>query len=74
MQPDSIIIYSSLFQEYMLEYCNIVDTKRLEPTDSKKFSKDEPLILMSFTVAIEAPVNKTVEKVYCKSCHKGEIQ
>ena len=38
----------------------------------KKISKDEYLILTASTVAIEYPVNKTVDKVYGKSATKGK--
>ena len=44
----------------MCEYRNIFDSKRWEPTDSKKNSKHEPLIMKASTVAIEAPANKIV--------------
>ena len=56
----------------MREYSNIVDSKRWEPNDIKKISKDEYLSLAAYTVAIKSPVNKTVEKVYCKGRHKGK--
>ena len=70
MQTDDIITYGFLAQEYLREYSNIVNSKRCEPTDIKKISKDESLLLTYSTKAIEYPVNKTVEKVYCKICHK----
>ena len=72
MQTDDIITYDFLVQEYLREYSNIFDSKRWEPTDIKNISKDESLLLMYSTVEIEFPVNKTVEKVYCKIRHKGE--
>ena len=72
IQADDIINYGFLVQEYLQEYRKIVDSKWWEPTDSKNISKDEPLLMMYSTVAIEYPVNKTVEKAYCKSCHKGK--
>ena len=28
--------------------------------------------MMTSNTAIKSPVNKTVEKFYCKNCHKGE--
>ena len=37
-----------------------------------KISKNESLLLMDSTVEIESPVNRTLEKVYCKSRHKGK--
>ena len=67
-----IITYYLIVQEYLREYGNIVNSKRQEPTDIKKITKDEYLILATSTVAIESPVNKTVEKVYCKIRHKGK--
>ena len=51
---------------------NIINSKRWEPIDIKKISKDESLLLTASNVAIESPVNKTVEKVYCKIRHKGK--
>ena len=56
----------------MREYCNIFYSKRWELTDNKNISKDEPLLIMAFTLAIEAPVNNTVDKVYYKIHHKGK--
>ena len=56
----------------MHEYRNIVDSKRWEPIDSNKNSKDEPLIMKPSTVAIEAPVKKTVEKFYFQNSHNGK--
>ena len=38
----------------------------------KKIYKDEYLILTDSTVVIESQFNKTVEKVYCKTHHKGK--
>ena len=70
MQTDDIITYGFLAQEYLREYSNNVNSKQWEPTDIKKISKDESLPLTDSTKAIEYPVNKTVEKVYCKICHK----
>ena len=72
MQTDDTITYGFLFQEYFQEYSNIVNSKRWEPTDIKKISKDESLLLTAFTVAIESPVNTNVEKVYFKIRHKGK--
>ena len=72
MKLDEIITYGSLVQEAMREYLNIVDSKRREPTDSKKRSKYEPLLLKDSTVAIEDPVNKTMEKVYFNIHHNGK--
>ena len=57
----------------MREYRNIVDSKRWEPTDNKKISRYEPLLLMASIVAMESPVNNNVEKFYCKTRHKGKI-
>ena len=54
----------------MREYRNIFDSKHREPTDIKKISKRETLLLMASTVAIESPVNKTAEKVYYKIHNK----
>ena len=54
----------------MWEYSSIVNSKRWEPTDIKKISKDVALLLTASTVEIESPVNKTVEKFYCKIRHK----
>ena len=71
-QTDDIITYGFLIQEYLREYSSIVYSKRWEPTDIKKISKDECLLLTDSTVAIESPVNKTVEKVYGKIRHKGK--
>ena len=67
---NDVITYGSLVQEAMHEYRNIFDSKRWEPTDSKNISKDEPLLLMSSTAAIEYLVNKTMEKLYSKIRHK----
>ena len=50
----------------------IVDSKRWEPTDIKKIYKDEYLLMTASTVIIESPVNKTMEKVYCKILQKGK--
>ena len=72
MQTDDIITYGFLVQESFREYSNVLNSKRQEPTDIKKSSKDESLLLTASTVAIESPVNKTVEKVYCKIRHKGK--
>ena len=72
MQTDNIITCGFLVQEACQEYHNSVDSKKWEPTDNKKISKDETILLMDFTVAIEYPVKKTVEKVYCKIRHKGK--
>ena len=69
MQTDDIITYGFLVKDGFIEYRNSVESKQWEPTDKKKISKDEPLLLMDSTMAIESPVNKTVEKVYCKICH-----
>ena len=63
-QTDDIITYGLLVQESLREYINIVNSKRWEPTDIKKISKDEYLLLTASNVAIECPVNKTVEKFY----------
>ena len=71
-QTDYIITYGLLVQEYLREYSSIVNSKRWEPTDIKKISKDEYLLLTASTVEIESPVNKTREKVYCKIFHKGK--
>ena len=72
MQTDDIITYGSLVQESFQEYSNIFESKWWEPTDIENISKDEYLLLTASTVAIEFPVNKTVEKVYRKICHKGK--
>ena len=72
MQTDDISTYGFLVQENLREYNNIVHSKWLEPNDSKNASKDDYLILMDSTVAIEHPVNKTVDKAYCKISHKGK--
>ena len=72
MKTDDIITYGLLFQEYLRGYSSIVNSKRWEPTDIKNISKYEYLILAASTVAIKSPVNKTVEKVYCKIRHKGK--
>ena len=50
MQPDEIITYGHLVQEAMREYRNIVDSKWWEPTDSKKKSQDDILLLKASTV------------------------
>ena len=47
----------------MREYRIIFDSNLLEPNDIKKRSQYEPLLLKDSTVAIEDPVNKTVDKV-----------
>ena len=47
----------------MLYYRNIIDSNKWEPTDSKKNSKDDPLLLKASTVAIEYPINNIVENV-----------
>ena len=70
MQTDNIITYGLLVQKYFQEYSNIFDSKRWEPTYSKNTSKDKPLLKMDPKVAIGSPVNKTVEKFYCKNRHK----
>ena len=70
MHTDDIINYGFLVQEYLQEHRNIVDSKRWELTDIKKISNDESLLLTASTVAIESPINKTAEKVYCKIRHK----
>ena len=72
MQTDNIITYGFLVQEALREYSKIVDSKQWEHTDSKETSKDEPLLMMDSNVAIESPVNKTTEKVYCKNRKKKE--
>ena len=60
MQPDGIINYGSLVQEYMCEYFNIFDSKQWEPTNGKKKSIYETLLIKASTVAIEYQVNKNV--------------
>ena len=72
MKTDDIITYGFLFQEYLREYSNVVNSKRWEPTEIKKSSKDEYLLLTDSTVTIESPFNKIVKKVYCKIRHKGK--
>ena len=72
IQTDDIITYSFLVQESLREYSNIDHSKLWEPTDINKISKNESLLLMASTVAIESPVNNNVEKVYCKILHKGK--
>ena len=72
MQTDDIITYGFLVQESLREYSNIVNSKRQEHTDIKKISKDESLLMTASAVAIESPVNKTVDIVYCKIFHKGK--
>ena len=70
MKTDNIINYDFLVQDNLQEYSNIVDSKRWETTDSNNTYKDEPLLMMDYNVVIESPVNKTVDKVYCKNFHK----
>ena len=72
IQNDDINTYGFLVQEYLQEYRNIIDSKRWEPTGVKKIYKYESLLLMDSTVSIESPVNKTVDKVSCKTCHIGK--
>ena len=72
IKTDDIITYGFLVQESLREYSNIINSKRWEPTDIKNISKDESLLLTASTVVIESPVNKIVEKVYCKIRHKGK--
>ena len=71
-----LMIYVSLVQEAMCEYCRIDDSKCQEPTitptDINKKSQDEPLLLKYSTVAIGDTVNKTAEKVYFKIFHDGK--
>ena len=50
----------------------LFDSKLWEPTDSKNISKDEPLLLMSYTVEVESMFNKTVQKSDCKSFQEGK--
>ena len=71
MQPDEIITYGELVKEAMREYHNLFDSNWWEPTNSKKQSKDETLLLKFYTVALEYPVNKKAEKVNFKSYHNG---
>ena len=56
----------------MHEYHTIVDSKRWEPTNSKKNYQDEPFLLKVYTVAVEDPVKKNAEKVELKSLRNGE--
>ena len=70
MRTNDIITYGFLVQESLREYGNLVNSKRGEPTNIEKISKYESLLLTASTMAIEYPVNKTVEKVYCKIRHK----
>ena len=72
MQTDDIINDGFLVQKALREYRNIVDSKRWEPTDSKKTFKYDPLLVMNSNVVMEDPVNKTVDKFYCKNRHKGK--
>ena len=72
MQTDDIITYGFLAQESLREYSNILNSKRWEPNDIKKISKDKYLLMTDSTKSIESPVNNTVEKVYCKIRHKGK--
>ena len=57
MHTDDIITFGFIVQEYLREYINIFNSKRWEPTDIKKISRDESLLLTASTVAIESPVN-----------------
>ena len=72
MQTDDIITYGFRVQESLQEYNNMFDSKRLEPNDSKKISKDKPLLMMAYTVAIESPFKNTVEKFIVKSATMGK--
>ena len=72
MQTDDSTKYCSFVQEAMREYCNIFDSEKWEPTDSKKNPKDEPLLMKASTVAIEASLNKSVEKFYFINRHDGK--
>ena len=72
MQTDDIITYGFLVQESLREHSNIIVSQRWKTTDIMNISKYEYLILTASTVAIEYPVNKTVNKVYCKISHKGK--
>ena len=72
MRTNDIITYGFLVQESLREYGNLVNSKRGEPTNIEKISKYEYFLLTTSTMAIESPVNKTVEKVFCKIRHKGK--
>ena len=74
MQTDYIITYGFLVQKALREYSNIVDSKWWEPTDSNNIYKDESLLLISPTVAIESTVKNTAEKYYCKKPPQRERQ
>ena len=56
----------------MREFCNIIDSKQWEPTDSKKISKYDYLLLKAYNVTIEDPVNKIVDKVSLKASTMGK--
>ena len=72
IQTDDIITYGFFVKGTFREYSKTVNSKRWEPTDSKKNYRDETLLIMASNVEIESPVNMTVEKFYCKNRHKGK--
>ena len=66
MHTNDTIIYGFLAQYSLQEYRELANSERGELTNIENISKDESLLLTSSTMAIESPVNKTVEKVCCK--------
>ena len=62
----------SLFKNLCENTATFLNQSGGKPLILKKISKDESLIFTASTVAIEYPVNKTVDKVYGKISHKGK--
>ena len=61
----------NLLKKLCVNTTTFFDSNRWRPTNSKKQSKDETLLLKFYTVAIEYPVNKKAEKVNFKRYHNG---
>ena len=71
MQTYYIINYGFLVKESLREHSNIVYSKRWEPTDIKKISKDESLLLTASTVIIYFQSTRLWRKFIVKSATKG---
>ena len=63
----NLITYESFVQEATREYCNLMDSKKWEPTPSKEKSPDQPSLPKVYTVAIEQSINKALKQVDFKS-------
>ena len=61
ISQEDIITYGSFVKEAMLEYPDIVNSKRWEPNTGKENSQDQALLPRAYTFAIEQSVNKALK-------------